>query len=326
MITFIKGVIMKFFILLLICFSFELFATQTVAKITHGKYEKIDKKFLLTLEKAEDTTRIIFMMTSPVRSPEWTKLLNKRIVKESNQTPVLKPYYYTHLIGKVDDKLVYDLYPSEFFSENPAYSFTYKFNQIPKKIEFIVTDNEGEKFSFTKSLISQKDINKIPMNHTATYKKPNKENFVDFRNRHEVWDATTPEEAIKVLFGSNPLIHTIKGDTSSKMLRVQLPEIVQDMAVVPINVTVSSDIEYVLVLSNGTPRSTVAAMNIPRDKGMNFYLRLKLMRLDGFNKDTDIYKKTLKKGRVVVIAKARDGQLYKVEKNIQHFTCIRVQE
>ena len=56
----------------------------------------------------------------------------------------IKPEYITHIIGKSNDKVVFEATTSGFMSENPLIKFSFTGAKKGDKLEFIVVNNHGE--------------------------------------------------------------------------------------------------------------------------------------------------------------------------------------
>ena len=53
--------------------------------------------------------------------------------------------YISHIIGKVNDKVVYEATTSGFMAENPLMKFSFTGAKKGDELEFELTDNHGEK-------------------------------------------------------------------------------------------------------------------------------------------------------------------------------------
>jgi sulfur-oxidizing protein SoxZ len=56
----------------------------------------------------------------------------------------IKPEYITHIIGKANDKVVFEATTSGFMSENPLMKFSFTGAKKGDTLEFTLTDNHGE--------------------------------------------------------------------------------------------------------------------------------------------------------------------------------------
>ena len=56
----------------------------------------------------------------------------------------IKPEYITYIIGKANDKVVFEATTSGFMSENPLIKFSFTGAKKGDELEFTLTDNHGE--------------------------------------------------------------------------------------------------------------------------------------------------------------------------------------
>jgi len=118
---------------------------------------------------------------------------------------------------------------------------------------------------------------------------------VDFRaTKPKAWEAATSADAITELFGSTA------GAIEGK-IKMKAPKLAENGGSIPINIKSKVDFETVALFQDANPRSAVAAFTVPEGGIVNYDLRIKM------RKTSDI----------TIIAKGRDGKIYKHVQNVE---------
>ena len=113
-------------------------------------------------------------------------------------------------------------------------------------------------------------------------------NAKDFRKeKPDAWKATTPDDAIKALYGD------VKAE--EKGVKIKAPKLAENGGKIP--VTVSSDIEAksVALFQDTNPRSAVAVWTVPEGGIVDYSVTIKMK----------------KSGNIVAVVEGKDGKLYK---------------
>jgi len=119
-------------------------------------------------------------------------------------------------------------------------------------------------------------------------------NAVNFREaKPEAWKAEKSAEAIKAMFGDVKLEATDK-------IKMVAPKLAENGGSIPISLKSDLDIETVAFFQDANPRSATVVFSIPEGQKLNYSFRIK-MRQTAF---------------VTVVAKARDGKFYTLNKEI----------
>ena len=63
---------------------------------------------------------------------------------EEAEKKKIKPEFITYIIGKANDKVVFEASTSGFMSENPLMKFSFTGAKKGDKLEFTLTNNHGE--------------------------------------------------------------------------------------------------------------------------------------------------------------------------------------
>ncbi|RUM67570.1 MAG: thiosulfate oxidation carrier protein SoxY [Sulfurospirillum sp.] len=113
-------------------------------------------------------------------------------------------------------------------------------------------------------------------------------NAKDFRkDKPDAWKATTPDDAIKALYGD--------AKAEEKGVKIKAPKLAENGGKIP--VTVSSDIEAksVALFQDTNPRSAVAVWTVPEGGIVDYSVTMKMK----------------KSGNIVAVVEGKDGKLYK---------------
>jgi len=90
------------------------------------------KKMKIKAKEKNGVVKVKAMFTSLMADTE--EALKKNI----------KPEYITYVIGKVNDKVVYEATTSGFMAENPLMKFSFTGAKKGDTLEFTLTDNHGK--------------------------------------------------------------------------------------------------------------------------------------------------------------------------------------
>jgi len=118
---------------------------------------------------------------------------------------------------------------------------------------------------------------------------------VDFRSTTpKAWEEEKSVDAIEDLFGS------IDGAIEGK-IKMKAPKLAENGGSIPINIKSKVDFESVAIFQDANPRSAVAVFTVPVGGIVNYDLRIKM------RKTSDI----------TIVAKGRDGKIYKHVQNVE---------
>jgi sulfur-oxidizing protein SoxZ len=72
--------------------------------------------------------------------------------KEEAEKKKIDVEYISHIIGKVNDKVVYEATTSGFMAENPLFKFSFTGAKKGDELVFEITDNHGKKETGSKKI------------------------------------------------------------------------------------------------------------------------------------------------------------------------------
>ncbi len=112
-------------------------------------------------------------------------------------------------------------------------------------------------------------------------------NATDFRKeKPDAWKATTPEDAIKALYGD--------AKAEEKGVKIKAPKLAENGGKIPVVVKSDIDAKSVALLQDSNPRSLVAVWTIPEGGIVDFSVTMKMK----------------KSGKITAIVEGKDGKLY----------------
>jgi len=196
---------------------------------------------------------------------------------------------------------------SPFLPRNPLIRFTIKKDYFGNKIIFSVKDNNNN----TKDKLIE--IKNYSSNNTKT--TPTQSSLPSRVKYPKVWKATTPDEAIKELYGKTKMIENV--------IQLKVAEISENSLSVPIMIKTDIDLESIVILTTNNPRSVVSIIDIPTRGLTQFVTRIKYLSPIYVYKDVcwDYYTQSMAP-KITVIGKGRDGKLYKTTKTTRFSVCI----
>ena len=112
-------------------------------------------------------------------------------------------------------------------------------------------------------------------------------NATDFRKeKPDAWKATTPEDAIKALYGD--------AKAEEKGVKIKAPKLAENGGKIPVVVKSDIDAKSVALLQDSNPRSLVAVWTIPEGGIVDFSVTMKMK----------------KSGKITAIVEGKDGKFY----------------
>jgi len=119
-------------------------------------------------------------------------------------------------------------------------------------------------------------------------------NAVNFREtKPKAWEAEKSADAIKALFGDGALKPTDK-------IKLVAPKLAENGGSIPISLSTDLDIETIALFQDANPRSATVVFSVPEGQKVDYSFRIKM-------RQTAV---------VTIVAKAKDGTLYTLAKEI----------
>jgi len=119
-------------------------------------------------------------------------------------------------------------------------------------------------------------------------------NAVNFREaKAKVWTIEKSGDAIKEMFGTGELKTTDK-------IKFTAPKLAENGGSIPISLKSDLDIETIALFQDANPRSATIVFSVPEGQKVDYSFRIKMRQT----------------ALVTVVAKAKDGTLYKLGKEI----------
>ena len=110
----------------------------------------------------------------------------------------------------------------------------------------------------------------------------------------KAWDEVASTGAITELYGNGALIDT--DDIS-----IKAPKLAENGGSIPVKIKSSMDLESIAIFQDANPRSLVAVFTIPNNAIIEYDIRIKMRK-------TSV---------VTVVAKGKNGKLYRATQNVE---------
>jgi len=227
----------------------------------------------------------------------------------------VKVDYLTNIMAKLNDKIVYNIFLSPYLSKNPMSKFYFYNSKETGKLEIFTTYNNNvqKKKSFQ---IKQLIDNKKTINETLDKTKYSIQNNSKINNLN-IWEETSYKKAIKKFYGSGKMIQNV--------ITVKAHKVSENWHNMPISIKADIDLESIMVLMTNNPHSVIAIFSIPKDRIINYHIRVNAVNghrviVDSKNKYN--YKFINTDTDIIVVGKGRDGKLYKTIKNTEFSQCL----
>jgi sulfur-oxidizing protein SoxY len=119
-------------------------------------------------------------------------------------------------------------------------------------------------------------------------------NAVNFREtKPKAWEIEKSADAIKEMFGAGELKTTDK-------IKFTAPKLAENGGSIPISLSTDLDIETIALFQDANPRAATVVFSVPEGQKVDYSFRIKM-------RQTAV---------VTIVAKAKDGALYTVAKEI----------
>ena len=119
-------------------------------------------------------------------------------------------------------------------------------------------------------------------------------NAVNFREtKPKAWEIEKSADAIKEMFGAGELKTTDK-------IKFTAPKLAENGGSIPISLSTDLDIETIALFQDANPRAATVVFSVPEGQKVDYSFRIKM-------RQTAV---------VTIVAKAKDGTLYTVAKEI----------
>jgi len=123
---------------------------------------------------------------------------------------------------------------------------------------------------------------------------PSSLSATDFRaTAPKAWEAATSKEAIEALYGAGAMIEG--------KIEIKAPKLAENGGAVPIGIKSDLDLESIALFQDANPRSAVVVMEMPAGSKVDIMTKIKMR----------------KTADVTVVAKGRDGKLYKAVQKVE---------
>ena len=198
--------------------------------------------------------------------------------------------YITHITVKANQQTVYDIETSSYIQKNPYVFFKFKDMKEPTLITLIVTDNLNiQKEQSYRINRTNKNLKILPIKKsTKGIKVKNKE--------RKIKKETRIKEAIEKVYGTRYFVST----------NIQVKEIAYSMNGAYIEIKSDENLESISIFSDTNKLATIAIINVPNNIGIvDYKLNIKSER----------------DGKLVIIAKSRQGKFYKAIYPFKNIIC-----
>ncbi len=119
-------------------------------------------------------------------------------------------------------------------------------------------------------------------------------NAVNFREtKAKAWEIEKSADAIKEMFGAGELKKTDK-------IKFTAPKLAENGGSIPISLSTDLDIETIALFQDANPRAATVVFSVPEGQKVDYSFRIKM-------RQTAV---------VTIVAKAKDGTLYTLSKEI----------
>jgi sulfur-oxidizing protein SoxY len=119
-------------------------------------------------------------------------------------------------------------------------------------------------------------------------------NAVNFREaKPKAWEIEKSADAIKEMFGAGELKTTDK-------IKFTAPKLAENGGSIPISLSTDLDIETIALFQDANPRAATVVFSVPEGQKVDYSFRIKM-------RQTAV---------VTIVAKAKDGTLYTIAKEI----------
>ncbi len=221
-----------------------------------------------------DVINVKMMIKSPMLSPHMAEMKKG----DRNQAD-----FITHILAKVNSNVVFDVATSPHLSRNPFFKFKYNYEGGGDTLELIVKDNQDKESKTKTKIKSSLGKNSSPHSKRTHYK------VTDYTAKHSnIWKSTSVDKVLDEVYGT----HTFVTDSR---LQIFTPNWPSNRGAVPIEIKGILALESFVIFATNNEQVTVAVVTVTPQSILDYAFRVKL-----------------KEGvEVVVIAKGKDGKLYK---------------
>lgn len=123
---------------------------------------------------------------------------------------------------------------------------------------------------------------------------PSSLSATDFRaTAPKAWEAAGSKDAIEALFGAGAMIEG--------QIEIKAPKLAENGGAVPIGIKSKLDLATIALFQDANPRSAVVVMEMPEGAPIDLMTKIKMR----------------KTADVTVVAKGRDGKLYKAVQKVE---------
>jgi len=216
--------------------------------------------------------------------------------------------FITNITVKSNNNTLLHIETSPFMPENPVFRFIIKKDFFGNEIIVSIKDNNNNtKDKFIKIKNRSNNNTKIaPM-----------QNLLLSRVNHpKIWKATTPEEAIKEMYGDVEMIEDV--------IQLKVPKISEGSFSVPIMIKTDIDLESIVILATNNPRSVISVIHIPTKGLRQLNTKIKFLSSIYIYKDKTAYDgySFSREPTITIVGKGRNGKLYKTSKQTEFVSCI----
>lgn len=123
---------------------------------------------------------------------------------------------------------------------------------------------------------------------------PSSLSATDFRKEApKAWEAATSKDAIEAMFGAGAMIEG--------KIEIKAPKLAENGGAVPVGIKSDLDLASIAIFQDANPRSAVVVMEMPAGSKIDLMTKIKMR----------------KTADVTVVAKGRDGKLYKAVQKVE---------
>lgn len=194
--------------------------------------------------------------------------------------------FISHISAKISNRTVFDAYTSPYLARHGRFTFTYICREKNDTLTISATDSKGMRIT------QHRKIKRYP---SENYQRKQKIgiHLIDYRKeKPDIWNVISIEDAIKKLYGSRKII-----------LEPKPEQICASYLYLPLKIQTGKNIKSIAVFQDHRIRPTVAIINTPVNENNNIILPISTERNDN---------RYGGEGNLTIILENTDGNLHKI--------------
>jgi hypothetical protein len=230
----------------------------------------------------------------------------------------IEPYYITNITAKIGKKVLFDATTSSALYKTQVIEFYFEDAPSENNVTFSVTDNRGYMTHHSFKIIrKQKHLQEVKLSETQVSSLETQ--TIDYGKTHsKVWEATTIDEATKLLYGTTDVID-IKNKAYSLTDNLVGKEGIVIDGKNPIQFKIFSDkrLESIAILITGKKHVVTAVVHIHKGYSVGINIEQRNCRDKVPSKGILYFKfpsiESEASEAIVLLAKSTDGKVYKFQ-------------